>query len=63
MAPAVKRENKERRLADRAEESSGVRVIQIQKKELTKNPFRYLSDPPRLPGEKRGAPLSDEADE
>lgn len=44
-------------------EAAGERVIRIPRGDLAKNPFRYLSDPPRMPGEKRApALISDDED-
>ena len=31
----------------------GVRFIEIPRRELAKDPFRYISDPPTMPGEKK----------
>ena len=36
----------------------GVRVIKIPRGELYKDPFRYVSAPPTMPGEKTGKDTS-----
>lgn len=48
------RQQKSREAVAPSDSSSGIRVIHIPKGEFTKNPFRFFSDPPRMPGEKKG---------